>query len=98
MLKEHLEAKVVMPNDVQELIVLPMGVHERLHKLQDIVGGNIEAIPLPCGQHMVMNADGKLGPHQVNITATMIAFIHEAIADDDYIAGPAVIVSTSVLE
>lgn len=98
MLTAHLEARVVMPNDVQELIVLPASAAERLQKLQTIVGGHIEAIPLPAGQQMVMNAEGKFGPHQLNITATMIAYIHDAIANDDYIAGPAVIVSTAALE
>lgn len=98
MLSEHLQARVVLPNNVEERIVLPTETKERLHKLQEIVGGQLEAIPLPCGQQMLMNADGKLQPHQINITATMIAFIHEAITADDYIAGPAVIVSTALLE
>lgn len=80
-----------------ELIQLPEDPQERLLLLREIVGGNIEAVPLNPERHLVMNANGKLQDHKVNITATMIASINESIMPDDYIAGPAVLVYTEIL-
>lgn len=80
-----------------ELIKLPEDPQARLILLREIVGGNIEAVPLSSERHLVMNADGKLQDHKVNITATMMASINESIMPDDYIAGPAVLVYTEIL-
>lgn len=80
-----------------ELIQLPEDPQERLLLLREIVGGNIEAVPLNPERHLVMNANGKLQDHKVNITATMMASINESIMPDDYIAGPAVLVYTEIL-
>lgn len=80
-----------------ELIQLPEDPQSRLLLLREIVGGNIEAVPVSSERHLVMNADGKLQDHKVNITATMIASISESIMPDDYIAGPAVLVYTEIL-
>jgi len=80
-----------------ELIQLPEDPQARLLLLREIVGGSIEAVPLNAERHLVMNANGKLQDHKVNITATMMASINESIMPDDYIAGPAVLVYTEIL-
>ena len=80
-----------------ELINLPEDPQARVRLLREIVGGNIEAVPVSTERHLVMNADGKLQDHKVNITATMMASINESIMPDDYIAGPAVLVYTEIL-
>lgn len=84
-------------SEEDELIRLPEDPQSRLLRLREIVGGNIEAVPVKSGRHLVMNADGKLQDHKVNIMATMIASISESIKPDDYIAGPAVLVHTEIL-
>ena len=63
----------------------------RLRQLQEIVGGHIEAVSLPGERCMVINENGKDGPHMVNHTAT-------AIMPTDYIAGVAVILPAEVLQ
>ena len=84
-------------SDTDELIQLPENPESRRLRLREIVGGNIEAVPVNNHRHLVMNADRKLKVHKVNIMATMIASISESITPDDYIAGPAVLVHTEVL-
>lgn len=91
----HAENTLWLKKD--ELIQLPEDPQARVLRLREIVGGNIEAVPVSSERHLVMNADGKLQDHKVNITATMIASINESIMPDDYIAGPAVLVYTEIL-
>ena len=70
----------------------------RLCQLQDIVGGFIETVSLPGERHMVINENGKDGPHMINHTATAIAHEAESIMPTDYIAGVAVIIPAEVLQ
>ena len=79
-------------------IVLPAEDMKALHTLQDLVGGPIEARPLPGRKYIVLNEDAKLGFHFQNEVATDLALKAESIQPDDYIAGTAVIVDSSVLE
>ena len=92
-----IRAENALSLEKDELIQLPEDPQARVHLLREIVGGNIEAVPVSSERHLVMNADGKLQDHKVNITATMIASINESIMPDDYIAGPAVLVYTEIL-
>lgn len=54
-----------------------------------IGGGWIQAIPLPDGNYMYMDEEGKLKGLQYNFFATVLA--RPVLFDDDYIAGNAVI-------
>tara|TARA_R110000850_G_scaffold37153_13_gene97757 strand:+ start:1186 stop:1506 length:321 start_codon:yes stop_codon:yes gene_type:complete len=60
-----------------------------LSELQALVGGYIETIPLHNGRTMVFNEEAKLKEHEVNEVATMM--VRGLIADNDYIAGDAVL-------
>jgi len=73
-------------------VTLAKPAKARLFQLQDIVGGFIEAVALPQGRYMVINENGKDGPHAVNHIATAIAHEAEAIMPIDYITGVAVLV------
>ena len=69
-----------------------------LDSLQKEVGGYIEVVALPGERHMVINENGKDGPHMINHTATAIAHEAESIMPTDYIAGVAVIIPAEVLQ
>ena len=53
---------------------------------------------MPGERHMVINENGKDGPHMINHTATAIAHEAESIMPTDYIAGVAVIIPAEVLQ
>lgn len=90
-------ASLIHPNGEVDSISLPEDEESRLRQLQDLVGGYIEAVSLPGERHMVINENGKDGPHMINHTATAIAHEAEAIMPSDYIAGVAVILPAEVL-
>ena len=56
------------------------------------------AVALPGERCMLVNENGKDGPHMINHTATAIAHEAEAIMPSDYIAGVAVIVFAESLQ
>lgn len=70
----------------------------RLRSMQEIVGGYIQAVPLPGRMHLIFNEDAKEAPHAVNQLATALAHASQAISLRDYIAGIAAIVPTESLE
>lgn len=91
-------ATLISPNGEVDSIFLPEDDESRLRQLQGIVGGYIEAVSLPGERCMVINENGKDGPHMINHTATAIAHEAEAIMASDYIAGVAVILPAEVLQ
>jgi len=93
-----IHATLIAANGEVDTISLPMDDDVRLQQLQDIVGGYIEAVAMPGGRYMVINENGKDGPHVINQTATTIAHEAQSIMLSDYIAGPAVIISQDVLQ
>ena len=93
-----IEASMILPNGEVDSISLPEDEESRLRQLQDLVGGYIEVVALPGEHHMVINENGKDGPHMINHTATAIAHEAEAIMPTDYIAGVAVILPAEVLQ
>ena len=93
-----IHATLIAANGEVDTISLPMDDDVRLQQLQDIVGGYIEAVAMPGGRYMVINENGKDGPHMINQTATAIAQETEAIMASDYIAGVAVILPAEVLQ
>ena len=93
-----IEASMILPNGEVDSISLPEDEEARLRQLQEMVGGYIEVVALPGERHMVINENGKDGPHMINNTATAIAHEAQAIMPSDYIAGVAVILPVEVLE
>ena len=93
-----IEASMILPNGEVDSISLPEDEEARLRQLQEMVGGYIEVVALPGDRHMVINENGKDGPHMINHTATAIAHEAEAIMPTDYIAGVAVILPAEVLQ
>ena len=91
-------ASLIHPNGEVDSISLPEDEEARLRQLQDLVGGYIEAVSLPGERRMIINENGKDGPHMINHTATAIAHEAEAIMPTDYIAGVAVILPAEVLQ
>ena len=93
-----MQATIILPNGEVDLVSLLGNDDARLRQLQEIVGGHIEAVSLPGERCMVINENGKDGPHMINHTATAIAHEAEAIMSSDYIAGVAVILPAEVLQ
>ena len=93
-----LVATLIRPDGEIDSISLPEDDDARLHTLQELVGGYIEHVALPGGRCMLINENGKDGPHAANNTATVIAQEAQAIMPSDYIAGVAVIVHISAMQ
>ena len=89
---------MILPNGEVDSVALPQDEDARLRQLQELVGGYIETVALPGERCMVINENGKDGPHMINHTATAIAHEEEAIMSSDYIAGVAVILPAEVLQ
>ena len=93
-----IHATIIAANGEVHTLSLPLDDDARLQQLQNFVGGYIEAVALPGGGYMVINENGKDGPHVINQTATAITQEAQSIMFSDYIAGPAVIISQDVLQ
>ena len=93
-----MQATIILPNGEVDSVSLPEDEEARLRQLQELVGGCIEVVALPGERYMVINENGKDGPHMINHSATAIAHEAEAIMPSDYIAGVAVIVFTESLK
>ena len=93
-----MQATVILPNGEVDSIPLLQEDAARMRQLQELVGGHIETVSLPGERCMVINENGKDGPHMINNTATAIAYEAQAIMPSDYIAGVAVILPVEVLE
>jgi hypothetical protein len=93
-----LVATLIRPDGEVDSISLLEEEAGRLRQLQELVGGYIETVSLPGERCMVINENGKDGPHMINNTATAIAHEAQSIMPNDYIAGVAVILPIEVLE
>ena len=93
-----MQATVIYPDGDVDSVSLQDSEESRLRQLQELVGGYIETVSLPGERCMVINENGKDGPHMINNTATAIAHEAQAIMPSDYIAGVAVILPVEVLE
>jgi hypothetical protein len=93
-----MQATVILPNGEVDSIPLLQEDAARMRQLQELVGGHIETVSLPGERCMVINENGKDGPHMINNTATAIAHEAQAIMPSDYIAGVAVILPVEVLQ
>lgn len=70
---------------IQELD-LPHELHARVKQIQTLLGGYMESVILPCGQHMLCDEDGKSKGLPVNQVATTLAAI-----PGDYIVGDVIV-------
>ena len=68
----NIAVSMILPNGEVDSISLPEDEQARLRQLQDWVGGYIEVVALPGERHMVINENGKDGPHMINHTATVL--------------------------
>ena len=64
-----------------------------LKEMQEYVGGYIEVVYINDESEMVIDEEGKLKGKSVNKEATTIAHEHQAIFNDDYIAGDVMLLS-----
>ncbi len=94
----NIAVSMILPNGEVDSISLPEDELARLRPLQALVGGYIEVVALPGERHMIINENGKDGPHMINNTATAIAHDAQSIMPSDYIAGVAVILPAEVLQ
>ena len=94
----NLVATVISPMGEIESVPLSANEHERLRQMQRLVGGYIEVVALPGHRHMIINENGKDGPHAINDTATAIAHEAQAISPCDYIAGVALITPAEAMQ
>ena len=94
----NIVATLIRPDGEVDSISLHEDDAARLRQLQELVGGYIETVSLPGERCMVINENGKDGPHMINHTATAIAHEAESIMPSDYIAGVAVILPSEVLQ
>ena len=92
-----LVATILHPSGESCTCVLPHSADARLSKLQEVVGGSIEVVPLLGKRYLVINEEGKMAAHRPNDFATWLAHESESITPEDYIAGVAVVVSATVL-
>ena len=74
--------QVVRPGD---------GKRFKLVELQGLVGGYVERVPFPDGEHLWLNEDGKLLRLPINDRATAAAHEAGAISHDDFIVGNALL-------
>lgn len=95
---QHHEIIVLAPTGDASESFLPDQQLAALDTLRHLVGGPIEVVPLPGRKYLVINEEAKDFPHFINTTATELAQAAESILPNDYIAGTAVIVDTTVLE
>ena len=93
-----IESSLILPNGEVDSVSLLEDDEARLRQLQELVGGCVEVVSLPGERYMVINENGKDGPHMINHTATAIAHEAESIMPTDYIAGVAVIIPAEVLQ
>ena len=85
--KGEMTRHTVLVDDIYVLVIL-----------RDMVGGNVEIIPLRGRRYLVLNGEGKLLRLPPNALATKLAHDSQSIPPSDYIAGNAVIVPASLLD
>ena len=57
----------------------------------------LEVVPIAGARYLVFGSNSKVGPHEVNQIATIMAHEAESIPRTDYLAGTVVLVPRSVL-
>lgn len=90
---EYLRATVLQPDGETDQFLLPEEESERLSRMQEVVGGHIEVVPIPCGRYLVVSESAKDGLHVINRYATQMAHESESILPDDYLAGTVLLVT-----
>lgn len=92
-----LQITVIQPDGGVDAVDLPEEEGARLRKLQELVGGHIEVVPVTGRRYLVVSESAKDTPHLVNQSATAIAHECESIQPGDYLAGTVLIVPQQAL-
>ena len=74
-----------------------------LESAQEFVGGYVEGITFPNGDHFIINEEGKLKSLPVNEEATKLwrsTFTEDkyAFGFDDFVVGPAILIKANALK
>lgn len=94
---ESLRATVLLSDGETDQIILPEADPARLLRMQEVVGGHLEVVPIPGRRYLVVSESAKDGPHVINRIATQMAQEAESIPLDDYLAGTVLLVSQQVM-
>lgn len=88
-----LRATVILAVGDPDVIMLPEEVSERTTRMQEMVGGHLEVVPIQGSRYLVFSESAKDGLHVINRFATQMALESESILPDDYLAGTVLLVS-----
>ncbi len=90
-------AHVFTPSGETETMLLPEDHRGSIDRLKALVGDAIEAVPIAGARYLIFSANSKVGPHEVNQIATIMAHEAESIQRTDYLAGTVVLIPQSIL-
>ncbi len=90
---DFLRATVIMANGEPDMLMLPEAVSERIIRMQEVVGGHLEVVPIEGNRYLVFSESAKDGLHIINRFATQMALESESILPDDYLAGTVLLVT-----
>ena len=91
-------ATILHPSGDSQTCFLPAGANARLQTLRDLVGGDIEVVPVIGKRYLVLDEEGKRKAHRPNDFATWLAHESGSIPPGDYIAGVAILVPIAALD
>ncbi len=94
---DFLRATVLMADGEADQIMLPKADPDRIRRMQEVVGGHLEVVPVPGSRYLVVNESAKDGPHAINRFATQLALEAESIPPDDYLAGTVLLVTQQAM-
>lgn len=90
-------ATLIAANGAATQIDLPEDPAVTLERLRQLVGGDVQVVPLSGSRYLAMRENAKSARHKVNAMATRMAHADQSIQASDYIAGDAVILAQSAL-
>lgn len=90
-------ATLIAVNGTVTPIHLPQDPMATAENLRQLVGGDVQVVPLSGRRYLAMREDAKSAKHIVNVIATNMAHADQSIQGADYIAGDAVILAQSAM-
>lgn len=92
-----LQILIIHPSGEVGSQILPKDFGQRLRVLKDLVGGHLEAVPVPGANYLVAWEGAKGATHFVNKKATDMAREAGSIQPSDYFAGTVLVVPQAAL-
>ena len=89
-------AHVLTPSGETDTMVLSEDCKGNLDRLKALVGDTLEVVPIAGARYLVFGTNSKVGPHEVNQLATIMAHDAESIQLTDYLAGTVVLIPQSI--